>query len=145
MAAVAMADFEERPAKKRRFFAEESPVSDHTFDPEPSLPDEVNALPEDFGDRLKKEEPEDDSPVEPSSELGPVEGFDTVLFTSIVGEQVPGKVIRKLQQASDNDVQRGTYIGISQEACPDTVLSYQHVSRRLMERIRHSIASKTST
>src|SRR5437879_623700 len=47
---MSSADYEERPAKKRRFFVDDSPIADRTLHHEPSLPDEVDALPETFPD-----------------------------------------------------------------------------------------------
>ena len=41
-----MADLDDRPQKKRRFFVDDSTAQDSSLIAEPSLPDEVNNLPE---------------------------------------------------------------------------------------------------
>jgi DNA repair protein RAD5 len=88
-------DLEQRPAKKRRFFVEDSPVHDSSLSGEPSLPDEVNALPE-TGRRDER-----------ATDFASSDGFDVTLLCSFVGEQLPEETLSKLRELSDGDVQRG--------------------------------------
>lgn len=101
---MSFADVDERPAKKRRFFVdEESPIADPTLDPKPSLPDEINALSETVPDAAPAGETADT----PDAGRDGTAGFDTELFASVVGEQVPQSTISKLQELSGGDIQRG--------------------------------------
>jgi len=93
---MAFAD-SDRPTKKRRFFVDDSPITDHTLSAEPSLPDEINALPE---------------ATESAKGLGIQNGttedaFDPEAFTSIVGDaSIPSGTITALQTASGGNLER---------------------------------------
>lgn len=91
-----MTEYDERPHKKRRFFAEESsPAHDSTLTTQPSLPDEVDALPE-------------SSPVPATSRSSfsnKENAFDADTFTSIVGDDAPEAAIRSLQDAHGNNLE----------------------------------------
>jgi len=93
---MAFAD-SDRPTKKRRFFVDDSPNTDHTLSAEPSLPDEINALPEATGS---------------DKGLGilngtPDDSFDHETFTSIVGDtSIPSTTITALQAASGGNLER---------------------------------------
>ncbi|KKY16647.1 putative dna repair protein rad5 [Diplodia seriata] len=78
---MSFGDFDERPAKKRRFFVEDEPAQD------PSLP--ASAVDE------KDNAPDASTP-----------GFDADLFASFVGEHVPPERLKRLQEASSGDIQR---------------------------------------
>lgn len=94
---------DERPHKKRRFFAEESsppqvhpirPASPPSIaSPPPAIPDAASPfnLPNE-GDR--------------SQDSGDSDSFDTVTLQAIVGE-LPLATLQKLKAVSGNDVQRG--------------------------------------
>ncbi|KAI9808094.1 MAG: DNA helicase rad5 [Pycnora praestabilis] len=122
---MSFTDIEQPPAKKRRFFAEESPVADSTFHPEPSLPDEINALPEsspslrirasssDVQDRtISDKDGEQDGTSKyskrdaPQSTNGVTEGFDTKLFASFAGEEVAPDILKRLREVSGDNVER---------------------------------------
>ncbi|KAK8220148.1 DNA helicase rad5 [Zalaria obscura] len=93
---MSFADGPERPTKKRRFFVEDSPVQDHSFAAEPSLPDEINALPETTSDATTTQDPgRHDKTL-----------FDPELFTFIIGEELPSSTISKLQEMSGGSVDR---------------------------------------
>jgi len=77
-----MADVQERPHKKRRFFVEDSPVHDASFSTEPSLPDEINTAPETSGF------------VEPQEQR---DAFDAETFKAVIGADVPASAIASLQ------------------------------------------------
>lgn len=111
---MSFADADERPAKKRRFFVEESPIADRTLNPEPSLPDEIDALPETVPDietpRWDPDDGDEAHPGEHNAQDGDAAGgFDTELFASVVGEELPASTIQRLRELSGNDMQRGGY------------------------------------
>jgi len=78
-----MADVQERPHKKRRFFVDD-PV-DETLSAEPSLPDEINTAPEtnDYATHAQEESKPDT--------------FDADTFEAVVGGDVPDSALRSLQ------------------------------------------------
>ncbi|CAK3863403.1 dna repair rad5 [Lecanosticta acicola] len=90
-------DYDERPYKKRRFFAEDSsPAHDSALSAQTSLPDEVDALPE--------------SSPSASATNGALSSnkehpFDADTFTSIVGDDASEEVIRSLQHAHGNNLE----------------------------------------
>ena len=100
------ASLEARPSKKRRFFVEEEQSADATLASTPSLPDEIKAPSHtksdnavDTGENIDAAERNESSTLQ--------DAFDVDLFFSIVGEKVADEIIRKLQDISGNDVQRG--------------------------------------
>jgi DNA repair protein RAD5 len=94
-------DLEERPAKKRRFFVDESPGPDRTLKAEASLPDEINSLSE--------------TGTGATAASGHVDGiedatdFDVSLLENFVGEPLPPSTIEKLKELSGNSVERGKF------------------------------------
>lgn len=88
----------EPPTKKRRFFVDDSPVQDHAFAGEVSLPDEINALPE---------ANVSSTPPVPLLTKENNDGFDSDLLQVIIGEQLPQATISALQAVSGGDIQRG--------------------------------------
>lgn len=105
---MSYAEFQEPPPKKRRFFVED-PVEDETLHPEPSLPDELNALPDaHYGssDRIAGGVGNDANVITAPGATDN-SGFDIELFSSIVGEQLPPSTLQRLQEQSGNDLQRG--------------------------------------
>ena len=100
-------DIEERPAKKRRFFVDDSPIADRTLQHEPSSGEEMDALQKTIpnGKSINSTDL-----VEDHRDLdnnGASEEFDPELFAGVVGEQVPPSVIQKLKDLSGSDMQRG--------------------------------------
>ncbi|RDI87856.1 hypothetical protein Vi05172_g2141 [Venturia inaequalis] len=100
---MSFGDIEERPAKKRRFFVEDSPVADKTVKIEDSKPDESNATPD----------------ITPQSSTGPLQerdlnsapdGFDVDLLNGIAGEELPASVVDKLKKLSGNNIERAINI-----------------------------------
>lgn len=83
-----MADIDDRPPKKRRFFVDEPPSADPSLTTETTLPDEVNALPE-------------TSTYTTAATTNGVSGgdnvFDAETLKAIAGETMPDSVVRSLQ------------------------------------------------
>ena len=111
-------DLEQRPAKKRRFFAEESPTTDQTLCPGPSLPDQLNALPETSPSTCRKGQftevvdqsssqtdigTYDNGAAPPRKSSG---GFDKELFESFVGGAVPAQTIERLRETAGDNMER---------------------------------------
>ena len=81
-----MADIDDRPAKKRRFFVDDEPPDDPTITAEATLPDEVNALPEANSTDAAT------NGIRTSEDV-----FDVDTFKAIAGEDVPASAVRSLQ------------------------------------------------
>lgn len=100
-------DIEERPAKKRRFFVDDSPIADRTLQHEPSSEEEIDALQK----TIPNVKPINSTDLaEDHRDLdnnGAGEEFDSELFAGVVGEQVPPSVVQKLKDLSSGDMQRG--------------------------------------
>ena len=77
-----MAEVSERPHKKRRFFVEDSPEPDASLSTETTLPDEADALPE---------------TASFSATTNGADVFDAEMFKAVIGEDVPGHTLEKLQ------------------------------------------------
>lgn len=97
---MSFGDIEERPAKKRRFFVEDSPVADKIVKIEDPKPNESNATPD----------------ITPQSSTGHLQerdlnsapdGFDVDLLNGIAGEELPTLVVDKLKKLSGNNIERG--------------------------------------
>lgn len=114
-------DVEQRPAKKRRFFVEDSPATDRTLHQEPSLADAIDALPEtspathksgksgtvsDDG-RLTSSHTDTSThnQTTPPTANG-VAGFDKELFASFVGQDVPTETLEKLRLVAGDNMER---------------------------------------
>ena len=103
------ADLEgQRPAKKRRFFVEEpdrASIADQTFIRKSSGPDEINALPEAVASTS-------DAAIQATRGAGDDEeradgGFDVGLLSAFVGEELPEWILKRLEDESGNDLQKG--------------------------------------
>ncbi|EON70016.1 hypothetical protein W97_09282 [Coniosporium apollinis CBS 100218] len=142
---MSFADVDERPAKKRRFFLDEdSPIADHTLDPEPSLPDETNALPETLPDATAAKE----TAETPSIEQDAAGGFDTSLFASVVGEQVPQSTIKRLQELTGGDIQRAVNVyldGSWKSASPHPQSSRPNISQQSLFGSVQRVSNGTSS
>lgn len=106
---MSLQSLDERPAKKRRFFVEDEPVDDSTLS---SVPDKIDAVPEP-GQHV---ETVGEAPVESDASNT---AFDADLFASFVGEQVPDSTLKKLQELSVNDIQRGMLHSLDVESASD--------------------------
>ncbi|USW53490.1 Putative helicase, Zinc finger, RING-type, Zinc finger, RING/FYVE/PHD-type, HIRAN [Septoria linicola] len=83
-------DIDDRPYKKRRFFAgDDDAIHDQTLSAEATLPDELDALPE-----------------TPAVAQHTENAFDADTFTSIVGANVPAEAIRSLQAAHGTNLEQ---------------------------------------
>jgi DNA repair protein RAD5 len=91
---------DERPNKKRRFFADKAPTQDASFASDPSGPDEINALPENDQDDTNTAQPRQESSISSSNR------FDPSLFQAFVGNDAPDTTINALQRICGNDVER---------------------------------------
>ncbi|KAF2489726.1 DNA repair protein, RAD5 [Lophium mytilinum] len=102
-------EFQERPAKKRRFFVEDpsSPIVDRTRHHETSLPDEIDALPETTPD-ADVIESIDLTQSDNEEKFGRKDagGFDGEFFASVVGERVAPSVLRRLKEQCGDDIQK---------------------------------------
>jgi DNA repair protein RAD5 len=106
---------EEPPTKKRRFFEESSEVPDATFIQEASLPDEVDAFSSSPPPNREVQQNEasdgsshNDLPrrPEPVRNDRPVFGFDQGTFESIVCDKVAPDVMKRLREASGDNMER---------------------------------------
>jgi DNA repair protein RAD5 len=85
---MSSAECEERPIKKRRFFVEDSPVSEQ-------LPHEADP-------------PAESTPTPPGLDITKSEdGFDVDLLSTFLGEELPDSTVQKLRELSQNDIERG--------------------------------------
>lgn len=136
---MSFADALERPAKKRRFFVEEAPGDDHTFAPEPSGPDEVNALPE-AAKPIPSATVQSADVTHDGISSNKENGFDPELFTSFVGQQAPPETIVTLQKICGDNIERainmyldGSWkaaaLNTTQSAAPSTLDSFRSTNR----------------
>ncbi|KAF2468800.1 uncharacterized protein BDR25DRAFT_289704 [Lindgomyces ingoldianus] len=104
-------DLDERPLKKRRFFAEDSsPIavrSHHHSSPRARTPEFASPLPAPHGDAASLME--NTSSGEEGRVGANIDGFDVGLLQAVVGE-VPPSVLETLKSMSGNDVQRAINI-----------------------------------
>ena len=88
---------DERPAKKRRFFAEDSSPaqvrSKHRSSPSPSPPPAPSPV------HVKDEQGHGDAAVA-------FDGFDVGMLQAVVGE-LPGATLQRLKDVSSSNVERG--------------------------------------
>ncbi|THX08226.1 hypothetical protein D6D18_01875 [Aureobasidium pullulans] len=91
---------DERPAKKRRFFADKGSTQDASLASDPSGPDEINALPENELDTATATDPTQDATS------STVNRFDPSLFQAFIGNEAPQSTINALQRICGNDVER---------------------------------------
>ena len=111
---MSQADVEQRPAKKRRFFVEDSPIADRTV-PATSAHDETDALagnesqPAGVQSLTKTPNCSADQ-VYSNEDVGQKEtqnkSFNTELFASFVGEDVPEETMERLRAAAGDDMER---------------------------------------
>jgi len=99
-------DYDNRPAKKRRFFVEASPEKENI----PSL----IATHTDVDLSSPRELPEDEKKLGlydgHSERANPDDGFDSQLLESFVGEKVPSDVISELRKLAGNNLEHGTFL-----------------------------------
>jgi len=91
---MSYAEIEERPAKKRRFFVDD--VDEPSLNPEPSLPDEINALPE-----IAKPSLDTNGNHEQSGT------FDADTLEAVIGEKLSPDAVQKLRDLSGNNLEQG--------------------------------------
>lgn len=89
-------DIDQRPHKKRRFFADESPVQSSSFSSVNASPDESKAPPE---------EPHVATEQQPVVTIR-TNGFDVDTFKAFVGSDVSDSTLEILQQRFGNDIER---------------------------------------
>ena len=90
-----MADVQERPHKKRRFFVDDSPEQDPSFSTESSLPDEVNSLSETATYSTAAPAPLDGN-----------DGFDADTFHAVTGAHLPDRAMHDLQRKYDGNLEQ---------------------------------------
>lgn len=110
---MSLPDIEQPPLKKRRFFAEESSSGnqDVLFDQLP--PHNTNATEDNYIDAASNLSSPSDAPIQDyvgiPSVLVPA-GFEKEIFENFVGEKVSTDVIKRLQEASENNMERAINI-----------------------------------
>ena len=125
---MSFADAEQRPAKKRRFFVEQSPVAERSLGIEHGFQDRSESL----LDTSLTISPVDDStyPISASYDHGKsskvaVENHDRVnettsqedgtfdgnLFESVVGERLDPEGTRRIREMAGDNMERGSYCG----------------------------------
>ena len=109
-------DVQERPAKKRRFFVEDTPTIDSKSGEQASLVDEVGALP--LRDQVENVAVPIES-TENQEKKPPQNSFDPDLLKAVIGTEVSDDCIKKLQRLCGSDVQRGSYIHQGGDICAD--------------------------
>ena len=111
---MSFADIDQRPAKKRRFFAEDSPE----LASPPPHPDTIHeqadtpltthtsgSLADD--PRVSSSQTEPDSPTrDASTTKSHSEGFDTNLLESFVGEKLENGVLKRLREMAGDNIER---------------------------------------
>ncbi|KAK4690542.1 DNA repair protein RAD5, partial [Lecanoromycetidae sp. Uapishka_2] len=112
-----MADIDQRPAKKRRFFVEDSPVKDEEPRPHQSPPHDIDALstspnttPENaFLDRAELRSSQTGLSIHGDSngliQDAPI-GFDNETFQAFVGSQVAPATFEKIREVSGGNMER---------------------------------------
>jgi DNA repair protein RAD5 len=113
---MSFADSDGPPPKKRRFFTEKSDILDSVLAPEQSLPTEVDA----FSSVAANTAPDegyhdlDDSSTAVAQNGHPATefrdhmplGFDQEMFESVIGDKVPPDVMKRLREASGDNMER---------------------------------------
>jgi DNA repair protein RAD5 len=115
---MSFADSDGPPPKKRRFFTEKSDILDSVRAPEQSLPNEVDAFSSVAANTVPDEgygsHHVDDSTTavaqngQPATEVRdhvPL-GFDQEMFESVVGDKVPPDIMKRLREASGDNMER---------------------------------------
>ena len=90
-----MADLDNRPHKKRRFFVDSSPSRDSSLTAEPSLPDEINDHPPQTPS-VKIQQSSHDKEI----------SFDSEAFKAFTGADPPAETLLSLQKTFGNDLER---------------------------------------
>lgn len=93
-----MADLDQRPYKKRRFFVDDSPPRDPSLTAEPSLPDEINDIPK--SPSLHKEQSSSAAAVDQENV------FDGEAFKAFTGADPPAETLSSLQHTFGKDLER---------------------------------------
>lgn len=133
------AEVEQRPAKKRRFFVEDSPIADRTVYATSSH-DQSDASAENVSHSGTTRSPtkasgQAASHVHVNQDVGKEEaqngGFDAELFASFVGEYVPQETMERLRAAAGDNMERAInmYLDGSWRSVSDSMpLSHTTVS-----------------
>lgn len=136
---MSQADVEQRLAKKRRFFVEDSPVADRTVYATSSHDEtDASAGNASYSETIQsptKTVSHDANHIIISQDAGkqeaPNRGFDTEVFASFVGEHVPEETMERLRAAAGDDMERAInmYLDGSWRSIPKaTSLSRRNVS-----------------
>jgi DNA repair protein RAD5 len=115
LVSMSFAEAEEPPAKKRRFFKENSENFDSHIDHEPTLSNEVDA-PEADSSLFSDDRPYGSSRVDNTNDLtgslrtppggSRTGGFDLETFESFIGDKVAPGVVGRLREASGDNLER---------------------------------------
>ena len=134
-------DVQERPAKKRRFFVEDTSTIDSKSGEQASLVDEAGALPlrdqvEDVTVPIESTENQEKKTTQNS--------FDPDLLKAVIGTEVSNDCIKKLQRLCGLDVQRGSYIHQRGDIVLICDKSNKHVLRWYLESARRTCSLDTA-
>ena len=110
-------DLVEPPAKKRRFFVEDSPIEDSTFYPKPALPDELNPLPGSLQSARMRDASTDGAQLSSSqTDISTLrnhevpdkkdDAFNQELFESFIGGAVSEDILQTLWKVAGGDMER---------------------------------------
>ncbi|KAI5194952.1 hypothetical protein E4T39_08430 [Aureobasidium subglaciale] len=92
---------DDRPNKKRRFFADKDSVQDASFASDPSGPDEMDALPHHDNQKTAVTARSTEDATASNANR-----FDPSLFQAFIGNEAPQSTISALQRICGNDVER---------------------------------------
>lgn len=93
-----MADLDNRPHKKRRFFVDDSPSQDPSLTAESSLPDEINDQPDTPSVKRQQSSHAEDQDKE--------NAFDSEAFKAFTGADPPAETLLSLQKTFGKDLER---------------------------------------
>ncbi len=99
-------DYDDRPAKKRRFFVEPSPEKENIPCPIATHTDVDLSSPLELPEDEKKQGICDGH----SERANPDNGFDSQLLESFVGEKVPLEVLSELRKLAGDNLEQGTFL-----------------------------------
>lgn len=109
-------DSDQPPAKKRRFFVEQSPISEQVLRGESGLPDQSDVLVNtpSLSTTEGRDSTSADIPVEHYGEANgreppPGGRFDEEIFQTVTGEKLDSEMARRLREAAGDDMERGRF------------------------------------
>jgi DNA repair protein RAD5 len=100
---VDMADLDSRPAKKRRFFADDFPSAEQSM-----VSDGQSPTPPAQDTSSEENSPGPIETIPKSTDSGTTDtGFDKSLLEAVVGDSISDSLAARLKQLSNGDIERG--------------------------------------